>query len=86
MKNNFIEKFQSCIDTQNNVVYVFIDASDFLALVVHLKGFGKKVFIFSSQNNISEELRTSGDGYLDVLKIDNIWGRVLQHRRENNTN
>lgn len=58
----------------------FTGDSDFLALVVYLKNNNKKVFIFSSQNNISEELRTGGDGYSDVLKIDNIWGKELKHR------
>jgi len=47
-----------------------------------LKKNNKKVFIFSSQNNISEELRTGGDGYSDILKIDNIWGKKLRHREE----
>jgi uncharacterized LabA/DUF88 family protein len=60
----------------------FTGDSDFLALVIYLKNNGKKVFIFSSQNNISEELRTGGDGYLDVLKIDDIWGRELRYRKE----
>lgn len=60
----------------------FTGDSDFLALVIYLKNSGKKVFIFSSQNNISEELRTGGDGYSDVLKIDDIWGRELKYRKE----
>ncbi|MDP2950975.1 MAG: NYN domain-containing protein [bacterium] len=65
-----------------NTAIFFTGDSDFLALVVYLKSFGKKVFIFSSQNNISEELRTGGDGYSDVLKIDNIWGKKLRRRNE----
>jgi len=60
----------------------FTGDSDFLALVIYLKNNGKKVFIFSSQNNISEELRTGGDGYSDILKIDNIWGKDLRHRKK----
>jgi len=60
----------------------FTGDSDFLALVAYLKNHGKKVFIFSSQNNISEELRTGGDGYADILKIDEIWGRELKYREE----
>ncbi|MBU4351431.1 NYN domain-containing protein [Patescibacteria group bacterium] len=59
----------------------FTGDSDFLALVSYLKRNNKKVFIFSSRNNISEELRTGGDGYSDVLKIDNIWGRELKYRK-----
>lgn len=61
---------------------LFSGDSDFLALVVYLKKNGKEVFIFSSQNNISEELRTGGDGYFDILKIDNIWGKELRYRKE----
>lgn len=64
------------------IAIFFTGDSDFLALVIYLKNNGKKVFIFSSQNNISEELRTGGDGYSDVLKIDDVWGRKLRHRKE----
>lgn len=60
---------------------LFSGDSDFLALVTHLRRGGKKVYIFSSKNNISEELRTGADGYTDVLDIkDDIWGRELKHR------
>ena len=60
---------------------LFTGDSDFLALVNYLKNGGKKVFIFSSKNNVSQELRTSGDGYYDVLDVqDDIWGRELKHR------
>ena len=59
----------------------FTGDSDFLALVTYLRRGGKKVFIFSSRNNISQELRTGGDGYFDVLNIeDDIWGKELKHR------
>lgn len=60
---------------------LFTGDSDFLALVTHLRVGGKKVYIFSSKNNISEELRTGADGYCDILKInDDIWGAELKHR------
>ena len=65
-----------------NTAIFFTGDSDFLALVSYLKNNGKKVFIFSSQNNISEELRTGGDGYSDVLKIEEIWGKKLRYRGE----
>ena len=66
-----------------NVVVLFSGDSDFLALVTYLKNRGKKVYIFSSKNNISEELRTGGNGYFDVLEIkEDIWGRELRHRTE----
>ena len=66
-----------------NVAVLFSGDSDFLALVTYLKNRGKKVYIFSSKNNISEELRTGGNGYFDVLEIkEYIWGRELRHRTE----
>lgn len=76
------------IDVLHNVtkyhsVVLFTGDSDFLALVNYLHRRGKKVFIFSSENNISHELKTGGDGYTDVLKIiEDIWGRELRHRPE----
>jgi len=64
-----------------NVAILFSGDSDFLALVTYLRQRNKKVYIFSSSNNISEELRTGGDGYFDVLKTEeDIWGRELQYR------
>ncbi len=60
---------------------LFTGDSDFLALVTYIKNGGKKVYIFSSKNNVSQELRTGGDGYFDVLLIEaDIWGRELKHR------
>ncbi|MDP3729540.1 MAG: NYN domain-containing protein [bacterium] len=64
-----------------NIAIFFTGDADFLALVNYIKRDGKKVYIFSSQNNVSQELRTGGDGYFDVLKIEeDIWGRALEHR------
>src|SRR3989304_6139037 len=60
----------------------FTGDSDFLALVTYLKNHGKKVFIFSSENNVSQELRTGADGYTDILDIDGVWGKELKHRAE----
>ncbi|MDP2837774.1 MAG: NYN domain-containing protein [Candidatus Moranbacteria bacterium] len=62
----------------------FTGDSDFLALVTYLKNRGKKVYIFSSRNNVSQELRTGGDGYFDVLVLEeDIWRRELKHRGGN---
>ncbi len=62
---------------------LFSGDSDFLALITYLKNGGKKVYIFSSRNNISQELRTGGDGYFDVLELmADIWGRDLRHKDE----
>jgi len=60
----------------------FTGDSDFLALVSYLRNHKKKVFIFSSRNNISQELRTGADGYTDILDIESIWGKELKHRAE----
>jgi len=66
-----------------DIAILFSGDSDFLALVNYLKRAQKKVYIYSSQNNISEELRTGGDGYTDVLKIqEDIWGRDLRYRSQ----
>lgn len=61
----------------------FSGDSDFLALITYLRNGGKKVYIFSTKNNISQELRTGGDGYFDILSIkENIWGKDLKHRKQ----
>lgn len=65
-----------------NTAVFFTGDSDFLSLITYLKNHGKKVFVFSSKNNISQELRTGSDGYTDVLNIDDIWGKELRHRAE----
>jgi uncharacterized LabA/DUF88 family protein len=55
----------------------------FLALVSYIRRRGKRVYIFSSRNNVSLELRTGSDGYFDVLIIpDDMWGRDLQRREK----
>ena len=62
---------------------LFTGDSDFLPLVTYIRNAGKTVRIFSSENNISQELRTGRNGYLDVLQIEeDIWGRALQHREQ----
>lgn len=72
---NFISKY--------DVAIFFSGDSDFLALVNYLKQKGKKVYIYSSRNNISQELRTGGDGYIDILTIkEDIWGRALKYREQ----
>lgn len=66
-----------------DVAVLFSGDSDFLALVIYLKNRDKKVYIFSSENNASRELKTGGDGYFDVLKIeDDVWGKELKYRAE----
>jgi len=66
-----------------NIAVFFSGDSDFLALISYLRRGGKKVYVFSSRNNISEELRTGSDGYTDVLTVkEDIWGRDLVHREK----
>lgn len=60
---------------------LFSGDSDFLALVRFVRNKGKKVYIYSSRNNVSTELRTGADGYTDVLTIsDDIWRVEVKHR------
>ena len=65
-----------------NVAVLFTGDSDFLALVTYLRNRRKKVFVFSSKNNVSQELRTGANGYTDILNIKDIWGRELKYRAE----
>lgn len=59
----------------------FTGDSDFLALVRFIHSRDKKVYIYSSRNNISTELRTGGDGYHDILAIDtDIWREKVKRR------
>ncbi len=93
------ESGESIIEKGNMDVEITIDAihnlhkyslaiffsgdADFLALVNYLKNGGKKVYIFSSKDNISHELKTGGDGYFDLKDIPEFWGKDLKHRTNN---
>ena len=69
-----VEKYESAI--------FFTGDSDFLALVSYIQNKNKKVYIFSSKNNISQELRRGADKYFDVLSLEeDIWGREITHRK-----
>ena len=62
---------------------LFTGDSDFLALASYLMGRGKQVYIFSTRNNVSEELRTGSNGYTDVLDIEtDIWGKEIEYRKK----
>lgn len=83
--NMDVEMAIDAVNTVNkyDIAVLFTGDSDFLALVRFIRTRNKKVYIFSSRNNISSELRTGADGYTDVLKIEaDIWGRQLKHRAE----
>lgn len=66
-----------------NMAILFTGDSDFLSLVTYMKTREKKVYIYSTQNNVSSELRTGGDGYIDILKInEDIWRNEVRHREQ----
>lgn len=64
-----------------DIAILFSGDSDFLALINYLKSNQKKVYIYSSKDNISQELKTGGDGYFDLKNINEIWGKELKHRK-----
>jgi len=63
-----------------NIAILFSGDADFLALVNYLKNRDKKIYIFSSKDNISRELKTGGNGYFDLKDINELWGKDLKHR------
>lgn len=65
-----------------NIALLFSGDSDFLSLLSYVKKNDKKIIIFSSENNISSELRTGGNKYIDLLSDikDDIWGGPLKYR------
>lgn len=70
-----IEKYDTAV--------FFTGDSDFLALVSYLRNKAKKVHVYSSESNISNELRTGADGYFDLLKInEDVWGKEIKHRKK----
>jgi uncharacterized LabA/DUF88 family protein len=80
---------EMAIDVVNQInnydeAVLFSGDSDFLALVRFARNKGKKVYVYSSRNNVSTELRTGADGYTDVLTIqDDIWRAEVKHREQN---
>lgn len=63
-----------------NIAIFFSGDADFLALVNYLKNAGKNVYIFSSKDNISHELKIGGNGYFDLRDIKELWGKDLKYR------
>ncbi|MFH1048137.1 MAG: NYN domain-containing protein [Patescibacteria group bacterium] len=64
-----------------DIAVLFSGDADFLALVSYIKNRDKKVYIYSSKDNISRELKTGGNGYFDLKDISEFWGKDLQHRK-----
>ena len=56
---------------------LFSGDSDFLSLVIYLKKKGKRVWVVSSKDSLSYELRKVANFYYDLLDIDGIWGKNL---------
>lgn len=91
-EDGFIEKGNMDVELTIDAVHyvreydtaiLFTGDSDFLALVKFIRARGKKAFIYSSRNNISSELLTGGDGYVEMLSIDGeIWGREMRFREQ----
>jgi len=65
-----------------NTAIFFTGDSDFLSLISYLRNIKKTIYVFSSKNNISEELRTGSDGYCDVISIPEIWGKEIKRRKK----
>ena len=66
-----------------NIAILFSGDADFLALVNYIRNRDKKVYIYSSKDNISRELKTGGNGYYDLKNIDEFWGKDLRYRKKN---
>lgn len=63
----------------------FTGDSDFLALIRFIHSRNKRVYVYSSRNNISTELRTGGDGYTDILMFSkDIWRNDVKRRGNEN--
>jgi len=60
----------------------FTGDSDFLPLITFLRNLGKKIFVFSTKNAVSTELRTGADGYFDLKDFPEIHGSKLFYRRQ----
>ncbi len=81
--NMDVELAIDAVNTVNDydTALLFTGDSDFLALVSFIRQNGKKVYIFSSRNNISSELLTGADGYTDLLSVEeDIWRDGISFR------
>ena len=58
----------------------FTGDSDFLPLVTKLKNEGKKIYIFSTEETVSLELRAGSDGYYSLADFPQIHGDDLRTR------
>ena len=65
-----------------DIAVLFTGDSDFFSLVKYLARRGKESYVFSSRNNISQELRTGTNGYFDIKMIPDLWGSDLKYRHK----
>lgn len=76
MTIDMVDKYQ-----HYDIIVLFSGDSDFQAVINYLKSKGRLVYIYSSRNNISKELISSGSGYTDVLTLGaDIWGKSISSR------
>ncbi|MFC1623596.1 NYN domain-containing protein [Patescibacteria group bacterium] len=68
----------NCFD----IAILFSGDSDFLELANYIKKRNKKIYIYSSKNSVSTELKYGGDGYKDLLEIKEIWGNELVYKKK----
>lgn len=78
---------EMAIDVVNQInnydeMILFSGDSDFLSLINFARNGGKSTFVYSTDNNVSRELKTGSDGYTDILRIsEDIWGNELKQRQ-----
>jgi uncharacterized LabA/DUF88 family protein len=65
-----------------DIALLFSGDSDFLSLLNYVKNRDKKIYIYSSKNSVSTELETGGNGYTDIMEIEEIWGDNLKHKKK----
>lgn len=65
-----------------DIMVLFSWDSDFYCLMNFLQLKWKKIYVFSTQNNISRELKHHSNKYYDYSQIEEIWWCKLKHRNE----
>lgn len=67
-----------------DIAVFFTGDSDFLPLITYLRSLGrkkKKVYVFSTEGSISRELKTSVDGYFDLVGCTQLHGGKLKNKK-----
>jgi len=81
--NMDVELVIDAVHNVNNcdIAIFFSGDSDFLSVISYYRNREKKVYVFSSKNNVSTELRTGSHGYFEMKNIEEIWGNELRHKK-----